>query len=86
MLVHLRPVRMDLALPAIQFGAVLLALRFGERPGTIAALVILLATGLLGWVRALRHARLIADTPTARIASAAQSSKLSTHLISTEFT
>ena len=72
MLVHLRPVRMDLALPAIQFGAVLLALRFGERPGTIAALVILLTTGLLGWVRAIRHARLIADTPTARIASAAQ--------------
>ena len=72
MLVHLRPVRMDLALPAIQFGAILLALRFGERPGTIAALMILLATGLLGWVRALRHARLIADTPTARIASAAQ--------------
>ena len=72
MLVHLRPVRMDLALPAIQFGAVLLALRFGERPGTIAALVILLTTGLLGWVRAIRHARLIADTPTSRIASAAQ--------------
>ena len=72
MLVHLRPVRMDLALPAIQFGAVLLALRFGERPGTIAALVILLVTGLLGWVRAIRHARLIADTPTSRIASAAQ--------------
>ena len=72
MLVHLRPVRMDLALPAIQFGAILLALRFGERPGTIAALVILLATGLLGWVRAIRHAHLIADTPTARIASAAQ--------------
>ena len=44
MLVHLRPVRMDLALPAIQFGAILLALRFGERPGTIAALMILLAT------------------------------------------
>jgi hypothetical protein len=72
MLVHLRPVRMDLALPAIQFGAVLLALRFGERPGTIAALGILLVTGLLGWVRAIRHARLIADTPTSRIASAAQ--------------
>ena len=30
-----------------------------------AALVILLATGLLGWVRAIRHAHLIADTPTA---------------------
>jgi hypothetical protein len=72
MLVHLRPVRTDLALPAIQFAAVLLALRFGERPGTVAALAILLATGLLGWMQALHHARLIADTPTARIASAAQ--------------
>lgn len=72
MLVHLRPVRLDIALPAIQLGAVVLALRFGEGPGTVAAIVILLATGLLGWVRALRHARLIADTPTSRIASAAQ--------------
>jgi len=72
MLVHLRPVRLDVALPAIQLGAVLLALRFGERPGTITALLLLLATGLLGWMRAIRHARLISDTPTARIASAAQ--------------
>lgn len=72
MLVHLRSVRLDKALPFVQLGAVVLALRFGERPGTLAALSILLATGLFGWVRALRHARLIADTPTSRIASAAQ--------------
>ena len=47
MLVHLRPVRMDLALPAIQFGAVLLALRVGERPGTIAA-----RTASTSWIAA----------------------------------
>ncbi|MGQ5490061.1 hypothetical protein ACUH78_14540 [Thauera sp. ZXT1-4] len=72
MLVHLRHVRTDLALPAIQLAAVALALRFSEGAGTAVAIALLLGTGLLGWVRALRHARLIADTPTARIASAAQ--------------
>lgn len=72
MLVHLRPLRVDMLLPAVQLGAVAFALRFGPGPGSLAALVLLLGTGLLGAVRALRHARLIADTPTARIASAAQ--------------
>ena len=43
-------------------------------PFKLAALAVLLGTGLFGTMRALRHARLIADTPTARIASAAQGS------------
>ena len=72
MLVHLRHLRADLALPAIQLGAIALALRLGPGPGSLAALAVLLGTGLFGTLRALRHARLIADTPTARIASAAQ--------------
>lgn len=72
MLVHLRHLRTDLALPAIQLGAIALALRLGPGPGSLVALLLLLGTGLFGTVRALRHARLIADTPTARIASAAQ--------------
>lgn len=72
MLVHLRPLRANMALPAVQLGAIALALRFGPGPGSLVALSLLLGTGLFGAVRALRHARLIADTPTARIASAAQ--------------
>ena len=55
----------------IQLGAIALALRLGPGPGSLAALAVLLGTGLFGTMRALRHARLIADTPTARIASAA---------------
>ena len=72
MLVHLRHLRADLALPAIQLGAIALALRLGPGPGSLAALAVLLGSGLFGTLRALRHARLIADTPTARIVSAAQ--------------
>jgi len=72
MLVHLRHLRADLALPAIQLGAIALALRLGPGPGSLAALAVLLGTGRLGTLRALRHARLSANTPTARIVSAAQ--------------
>lgn len=72
MLVHLRPLRGNLALPAVQLGALALALHLGPGTGSLAALGVLLGSGLYGVLRALRHARLIADTPTARIASAAQ--------------
>lgn len=72
MLVKLRHTPLDVVLPFVQFGAVVLALSTGKGPGSVAGLGVLLATGLLGWKRALRHARLIADTPTSRIASAAQ--------------
>ena len=64
--------RFALALPALQFMLVVAALGVEERAGKLAALAVLLASGLFGWQRALRHARLIDDTPTARIASAAQ--------------
>ena len=72
MLVHLRHSRRQLALPVLQFGLVLAALHVDQGAGSLVALVLLLATGLLGWLSALRHARLIDDTPTSRIASAAQ--------------
>lgn len=72
MLVRLRLVRGDMALPAVQLGAVACALYFGPGAGSLGALGVLLGSGLYGALRALHHARLIADTPTARIASAAQ--------------
>lgn len=40
--------------------------------GALAGLVALAGSALFGWMRSLRHARLILDTPTARISSAAQ--------------
>lgn len=72
MLVSLKRARFDTALPLVQLGTVALALRADTRWGTLAALTLLLATGLYGWLRSVKHARLIADTPTSRIASAAQ--------------
>lgn len=72
MLVRLHRGRFALALPALQFMLVVAALGVEERAGKLAALGVLLVSGLFGWQRALRHARLIDDTPTARIASAAQ--------------
>lgn len=72
MRVRLRPGRLALALPALQFMLAVAALGVEAQAGKLAALVGLLASGLFGWQRALRHARLIDDTPTARIASAAQ--------------
>lgn len=72
MLVRLRHSRRQLALPALQFGLVLAVLHFDQGAASLIALALLVATGLLGWVSALRHARLIDDTPTSRIASAAQ--------------
>ncbi len=72
MLVRLRLDRANVALPLVQLGLVALAFRAGTHWGSLAALGMLLATGLWGWLRSVQHARLILDTPTARIASAAQ--------------
>ncbi len=72
MLVRLKHARLDAALPLLQLGVVALALRADTGWGSIAALAVLLVTGLYGWLRAVQHARLILDTPTSRIASAAQ--------------
>ncbi|ENO89786.1 hypothetical protein [Thauera linaloolentis] len=72
MLVRLAHARLDTALPLLQLGLVAAVLRVDAGWGKIAALALLLAASLYGWTRTLRHARLIADTPTSRIASAAQ--------------
>lgn len=72
MLVRLRRDGFNAALPLAQLGLVAFALGAESRWTTILALALLLASGLFGWLRSLRHARLIVDTPTSRIASAAQ--------------
>lgn len=72
MLVRLAHSRLDAALPLLQLGIATSLFRFEAGWHAVAALVLLAASGLYGWVRALRHARLIDDTPTSRIASAAQ--------------
>jgi hypothetical protein len=72
MLVRLRRDLANVGLPAVQIGLVAAALYMDTGAGSLVALVLLLATGLYGWLRSVRHARLILDTPTARIASAAQ--------------
>jgi hypothetical protein len=72
MLVRLRRDGLNAALPVLQFGLVAYALHTGTGWPAVIALALLLATGLYGWLRSLQHARLILDTPTARIASAAQ--------------
>lgn len=72
MLVRLIHSRTEQLLPLIQFGLIGLALHNDVGQGSVIALTLLALTALYGWARAVRHARLIADTPTSRIASAAQ--------------
>lgn len=72
MLVRLRRDGLNAALPLAQVGLIAFALHTDTRWGTLLALILLLASGLFGWLRSVQHARLILDTPTSRIASAAQ--------------
>lgn len=72
MLVRLRRDGFNLSLPVVQLGLIAIALSLDSRPGRLAALLLLLVSGLFGWQRSVRHARQILDTPTARVASAAQ--------------
>lgn len=72
MLVSLGRDRLNLTLPAVQAGLLWLAFRLGHGPGVGVSLGLLLGVSLLGWLRALGHGRQITDTPTSRIASAAQ--------------
>jgi hypothetical protein len=61
-----------LSLPTLQLVLFGLLLQAESRRDTLATLALLLASGLWGWLRSLRRLRAVADTPTARIASAAQ--------------
>lgn len=51
---------------------VMAALHLGPGPGAGFAVGLLMLTGLYGWQQALGHGRAMGDTPTARVASAAQ--------------
>ncbi|MBL8447180.1 MAG: hypothetical protein JNJ44_07175 [Zoogloeaceae bacterium] len=64
--------RVTLGVPLIQLGCVWLAVRLGHGPGLLTTLALFLGASLLGWGRAIAHKRLIGDTPTSRVASAAQ--------------
>lgn len=72
MLVRLRRDGFNAVLPLAQLGLIAFALHTDTGWGSLVALALLLATGLFGWLRSVQHARLILDTPTSRIASAAQ--------------
>lgn len=61
-----------LFLPSLQLAAVTVALVVDSRLGTRVALTVLLASAVLGWLRSVSRGRIILDTPTSRIASAAQ--------------
>lgn len=72
MLVRLSRDRANIALPALELLIVFAVVAAETGPGALAGLVALMTTGLFGWMRSVQHARLILDTPTSRIASAAQ--------------
>lgn len=72
MLVELKRDVANIALPAIQLCSVMFIIANDRGWGSMVGLTLLMATGLYGWGRSIRHARLILDTPTARVASAAQ--------------
>lgn len=72
MLTRLRRDAAHVALPAIQATTVGIMLQARPGPAWAIGFGALLATGLYGWLRALGTSRTITDTPTSRIASAAQ--------------
>lgn len=72
MIVSLRRDALRLFLPGLQLSLAIAALVIDSRWGTRVALAALLASGLFGWMRSIRHGRIILDTPTSRIVSAAQ--------------
>lgn len=72
MLVRLRRDRANFALPGLQLALLAVIVDTDSATARAVLLAMLLASGLYGWLRSIQHARLIDDTPTARIASAAQ--------------
>lgn len=64
--------RLGLSLPGLQFALLAWVLQLELGPPSWLPLTLLLCSALFGVWRSLRHARLVEDTPTARIASAAQ--------------
>lgn len=72
MLVKLKRDAANIVLPALQIFGVILVITSEQGWGTLAGFGLLMASGLYGWGRSIQHARLILDTPTARVASAPQ--------------
>lgn len=72
MLTRLRRDLANVTLPATQFIAIAVIANTSPGPGWAFSIALLLVTGLYGWLRSLQTARMISDTPTSRIASAAQ--------------
>ncbi len=66
--------RFDTALLVIELSLIGLVLfdNKGNKKADLVVCVLLLAISLYGWLRSIRYARLIFDTPTSRVASAAQ--------------
>lgn len=72
MLTRLRRDAANITLPALQAVTIGAMLQSERGWGWTVGVVFLLLTALYGWLRSTKTARLIADTPTSRIASAAQ--------------
>ena len=72
MLIRLTRDGANFTLPALQGFALAAMLQTEPGWGWAIGFAFLMATGLYGWLRAVRTARLILDTPTSRVASAAQ--------------
>ncbi len=72
MLVSIRRESKQLIGPVGQLVLLVLAIRIGTREGWLYCLPLMAALSLVSWRSALKHLRLIRDTPTSRIASAAQ--------------
>lgn len=72
MLVKLKRDAAQITIPAIQLCSILFVIANDRGWGSAVALGLLMATSLYGWMRMIGHARLILNTPTSRIASAAQ--------------
>lgn len=72
MLKRLRRDAANITLPALQAVTVGAMLQSERGWGWTVGIVFLLLTGLYGWLRSVKTTRLIVDTPTSRIASAAQ--------------
>ncbi|AKU13259.1 hypothetical protein AzCIB_3366 [Azoarcus sp. CIB] len=72
MLTRLRRDIANVTLPTLHFLTVVIMLKTAPGKGWGLGIGVLVASGLVGWLRSLRAARMISDTPTSRIASAAQ--------------
>ena len=72
MVVLLRREYALLVAAAVQFGALFIAIRQQSKYGWLAALSLVAVIALFAWLFALRRSRTISDTPTSKIASAAQ--------------